>query len=278
MAIDLDKIKAKLNNLSQTNNRKNYQWKPQPGKQQVRIVPYKHQPDNPFIELYFHYGINNRTYLSPKSFGRPDPIVEFAEKLTRSGDKDDYRMGRSLMPKMRTFVPVLVREEEAEGVRFWGFGKEVYQELLSVIADPDYGDITDATNGRDITIEFLSAEEAGRSFPKTNIRVKPNTSPISDNKNIIESVANNQAEITEIYQELSYDELKDALEKWVSGESDEDAPPAESVSSDDVKVEKTESEVKQPTPTVASATAEQSKPNATSTEDVEAAFEELFKS
>ena len=275
MAIDLNKIKAKLNNLSQTNNRKNYQWKPQPGKQQVRIVPYKHQPDNPFIELYFHYGINNRTYLSPKSFGRPDPIVEFAEKLTRSGDKDDYRMGRSLMPKMRTFVPVLVREEEAEGVRFWGFGKEVYQELLSVIADPDYGDITDATNGRDITIEFLSAEEAGRSFPKTNIRVKPNTSPISDNKNIIESVANNQAEITEIYQELSYDELKDALEKWVSGESEEDAPPAESVK-DDVVVEETKSEVKQPT--VASATAEQSKPNATSTEDVEAAFEELFKS
>ena len=35
MAIDLDKIKAKLTNLSQSNNRKNYQWKPQPGKQQV---------------------------------------------------------------------------------------------------------------------------------------------------------------------------------------------------------------------------------------------------
>lgn len=277
MAIDLDKIKAKLTNLSQSNNRKNYQWKPQPGKQQVRIVPYKHQPDNPFIELYFHYGINNRTYLSPKSFGRPDPIVEFAEKLTRSGDKDDYRMGRSLMPKMRTFVPVIVRDEEAEGVRFWGFGKEVYQELLGVIADPDYGDITDPTNGRDITIEFLSAEEAGRSFPKTNIRVKPNTSPVSENKNIVDSVANNQAEITEIYQELSYDELKDALEKWVSGESGEDAPPAESAedtSSKQVVVEATQTEVKQPK----SATAQESKPNATSTEDVEAAFEELFKS
>ena len=276
MAIDLDKIKAKLTNLSQSNNRKNYQWKPQPGKQQVRIVPYMHQPDNPFIELFFHYGINNRTYLSPKSFGRPDPIVEFAEKLTRSGDKDDYRMGRSLMPKMRTFVPVIVRGEEAEGVRFWGFGKEVYQELLGVIADPDYGDITDPTNGRDITIEFLSAEEAGRSFPKTNIRVKPNTSPVSDNKNIADGVANNQAEITEIYQELSYDDLKEALEKWVSGESEEDVPPAESVTSDAVGVEETQTEVKQPK--VVSATSEQNKPNATSTEDVEAAFEELFKS
>jgi hypothetical protein len=100
------------------------------------------------------------------------------------------------MPKMRTFVPVIVRGEEAEGVKFWGFGKEVYQELLGVIADPDYGDITDAENGRDITIEFLSAEEAGRSFPKTNIRVKPNTTPISENKNVLDSVSNSQAEIT----------------------------------------------------------------------------------
>ena len=165
MAIDLDKIKAKLNNLSQTNNRKNYQWKPQPGKQQVRIVPYKHQPDNPFIELYFHYGINNRTYLSPKSFGRPDPIVEFAEKLTRSGDKDDYRMGRSLMPKMRTFVPVLVRGEEAEGVRFWGFGKEVYQELYNpniYCIDSSYC-LTNAykIDSTETIIEMINSDGAG---------------------------------------------------------------------------------------------------------------------
>ena len=276
MAIDLDKIKAKLTNLSQSNNRKNYQWKPQPGKQQVRIVPYKHQPDNPFIELYFHYGINNRTYLSPVSFGRPDPICEFAEKLKRSGDKDDYRMGRSLMPKMRTFVPVIVREEESEGVRFWGFGKEVYQELLGVIADPDYGDITDPENGRDITIEFLSAEEAGRSFPKTNIRVKPNTTPVSDDKTVLESVENNQPDISDIYQELGYDELKEALEKWVSGESEEDAPPSESVTDGEtsVKVESAETKVVQPK----SATSEKSGLNVAATEDVEAAFEQLFKS
>ena len=33
-------------------------------------------------------------------------------------------------PKLRTFVPVVVRGEEGEGVRFWGFGKTVYQEIL----------------------------------------------------------------------------------------------------------------------------------------------------
>ena len=275
--MDIDAIKSKLATLQSTSNTKDNFWKPEPGKQVVRIVPYKHNKDNPFIELFFHYNLgNNKTYLSPLSFGRPDPVAEFADKLKSTGNKDEWIQGKRLEPKMRTFAPVIVRGKESEGVKFWGFGKTVYQELLGVIADPDYGDITDPTNGRDITIEFLSAEEAGRSFPKTNIRVKPNTTPISDNKNIVESVANNQAEITEIYQELSYDELKDALEKWVSGESEEDAPPAESVSSAEVVVESTQTEVKQPK--VASATAEQSKPNATSTEDVEAAFEELFKS
>ena len=38
-------------------------------------------------------------------------------------------------PKMRTYVPVLVRGKESEGVKFWGFGKLVYQELLG----DDYG-------------------------------------------------------------------------------------------------------------------------------------------
>ena len=226
--------------------------------------------------MYFHYDLGKKNYLSPITYGKADPVVEFSEKLKSSGNSEEWKLGKKMEPKMRTYVPVIVRGKESEGVKFWGFGKTVYTELLGFYADPDYGDITDSANGRDITIEFLSAEEAGRSFPKTNIRVKPNTSPISENTNIVDSVANNQAEITEIYQELSYDELKDALEKWVSGESEEDAPPAESVDSETVKVEKTESEVKQPT--VASATTEQSKPNATSTEDVEAAFEELFKS
>ena len=55
---------------------------------------------------------------------------------------------------MRTFKPVIVRGEESEGVKFWGFGKTAYQELLSIIIDPDYGDITDPKNGRDITLEF----------------------------------------------------------------------------------------------------------------------------
>jgi hypothetical protein len=165
--------------------------------------------------LFFHYNLNNRSYLSPISFGRPDPIEEFAQKLRASGNKEDYQLSRKLEAKMRTFAPVVVRGEEKQGVKFWGFGKTVYQELLSIIADPDYGDITDPVNGRDVVVEFLSAEETGASFPKTNIRVKPNQTAVSDEPEILELVKKQQ-DIRDIYQEQSYDDLTEILNEWLN--------------------------------------------------------------
>ena len=50
---------------------------------------------------------------------------------------------------MRTYAPVVVRGEESQGVKFWGFGKTVYQELFHN-SHPDYGDITDQVSGRDV--------------------------------------------------------------------------------------------------------------------------------
>ena len=72
--------------------------------------------------------------------------------------------------------------------------------------DPDYGDITDQVSGRDVP-EFKTLEETGISFPSTSIRVKPNQTPITEDTPMMESLTENQKNITDIYQELSYDEL-----------------------------------------------------------------------
>ena len=220
--MDLNAIKNRLNQLQTTNNRTSNLWKPSPGTQIVRIVPYKFNADNPFIELYFHYDLGGKNYLSPISFGRPDPIEEFAQKLKSTGSKDDYRLGKKVEAKMRTYAPIVVRGEETQGVRFWGFGKTVYQELLSIIADPDYGDITDAVSGRDIAVEFKTAEETGKSFPSTTIRVKPNQTPITEDASLLESINETQKNITDIYQERSYDELTEALNEYLSGSSEDE--------------------------------------------------------
>ena len=236
--MDINSIRKRLTQLQTTNNRTSNLWKPQPGKQVIRVLPYRHNKDNPFIELFFHFGLNNKTYLSPITFGRPDPIEEFAQKLKASGNREEYQMARKLEAKMRTFAPVIVRGEEGQGVRFWGFSKTVYQELLSVIADPDYGDITDPVSGRDVSVEFKTAEETGASFPKTTIRVKPNQTPITEDKAQLEGLLDNQKDITELYQELSYEELTDVLNEWLNPEAskdEEETAPASVVAAESTK-------------------------------------------
>ena len=254
--MDIDAIKSRLNQLQNTTS--NSFWKPQPGKSQVRIVPYTHDKNNPFSELFFHYSlVPNKTVLSPLSFGRPDPVQQFADKLKSSGNKDEWIQGKRIEPKMRTFVPVIARGEENDGVKFWGFGKTVYQELLSIIADPDYGDITDPVNGRDVTVEFKTAEETGASFPSTSIRVKPNQTSVTDDTAVLKKIKETQKDIREIYIEMSYDELTDILNEWLTPTED---------SGQNSSTEKKETVSKETKKTVAPTT------------DSTAAFDELFNS
>jgi hypothetical protein len=260
--MDINAIKSKLATLQSTTSTKDNFWKPEPGTQVVRIVPYKHNKENPFIELFFHYNLgDNKTYLSPASFGRPDPVEEFANKLKSTGNKDEWIQGKRLEPKMRTFVPVVVRGREDEGVKFWGFGKTVYQELLSVIADPDYGDITDATTGRDIGIERQTPAEAGNQYGKTTVRVKPNQTPITENSDLLKSIFENQSDLTELYTEPSYDDLKEALSNFLNPSDNTDT----TTTSNGVTASTTPT-----TGTTATDT--------TKKENVEDAFDELFNS
>lgn len=214
--MDINAVKKRLAQLQTSTTRSTNLWKPQPGRTQIRILPYKLNTDTPFIELFFHYDLGGKSFLSPTSFGRPDPIEEFADKLKQSGNREDWQLGKKLESKLRTFTPVVVRGEESGGTKFWGFGKTVYQELLSIIADPDYGDISDPINGRDVVVEFKTAEETGASFPKTSIRVKPNQIPITEDKAILTDLLDNQKDITEVYNELTYDELAEALGDWLN--------------------------------------------------------------
>ena len=215
--MDINAIKSRLNQLQNTSSTANAFWKPQPGKSQIRITPYIENKDNPFVELFFHYSlVPKKTVLSPLSFGRPDPVQQFADKLKSSGDKDEWIQGKRIEPKMRTFAPVIVRGEESEGVKWWGFGKTVYQELLGIIADPDYGDISDVMTGRDIVVERQTAAEAGNQYGKTTIRVKPNQTALVEDATLSQNLINNQPNIVELYNEPSFDELKGHLQNFLN--------------------------------------------------------------
>jgi len=224
--MDLSLIKNKLAGLqqsSQPREKVDYTkifWKPKVGTYQVRIVPSKFDKQNPFKEVYFHYGFTKGPILALTNWGEKDPIVEFAKSLRKSSDKEDWQLARKLDAKMRVFAPVIVRGEEEQGTRLWEFGKEIYQQLLGIAADEDYGDFTDIQDGRDFTVEATNGEVAGRSVVKCALRTKPKTSPITDNATLLQTLLDEQPDILTINRRYTFDDLKTILEKFLNPEDD----------------------------------------------------------
>jgi hypothetical protein len=235
--MDLALLKQKLGNLNAPKNSggKTYEkidytkvfWKPQVGNYTIRIVPSKFNRQNPFREVYFHYGFAKGPVLALNNFGEADPIMEFAAKLRQSKDRDNWALAKKLDPKMRVFVPVIVRGEEHLGVRLWEFGKEVYKSLLGFAADEDYGDFTDIQDGFDFKIDAVAAEVAGRKVVSCTLRPRPKSSPISDDANQVNKWLEEQPDIMTINRKREYNDIKELLAKWLNPEAEEEqAAPA----------------------------------------------------
>lgn len=225
--MDLSLIKQKLassQNKGQKREKVDYSkifWKPKAGKHQVRILPSKFDKTNPFREVYFHYGFSKGPILALTNWNEKDPIVEFAKSLRKSSDKDDWQLAKKVEPKLRYFAPVLIRGEEAQGARLWEFGKLIYEQLLGIASDEDYGDYTDITDGRDFTVEAVEEVIMGRKGIKCNLRVKPKTTPISEDATVVGNSLNEQPDIFNINKRYTFDELKDLLDKWLNPDDEE---------------------------------------------------------
>ena len=228
--MDLNALKKKLDTLQTpqaSGGKIDYStifWKPSIGKQQIRIVPSAYDASNPFTELKFHYGITNKVMISPSNFGEKDPIALFANKL-REGEysKENYVLAKKLDAKNRIFVPVVVRGEEDKGTRLWQFGKLVYEELLALAVDDEIGDYTDIVGGRDLTVETVGPEVTGTPYNKSSIRVRMKTSPLSEDAAQVEKWTAEQPNPKEgLFKVYTFDEMKSALEKWLSPEDNEE--------------------------------------------------------
>lgn len=240
--MNLDFIKSKLDTLQGKNKQSPKFWKPT-GEHHVRIVPYKYNKENPFVELKFYYyrQANNttKTFLSPSVNGNPDPVLKFCEKLRATGTKENWLLSKSYEPKLRTYVPIIVRGKESEGVKWWGFGKQVYEAILEKMSNPDIGDITDLENGNDLIIKFTKTPASGKKFPETKIDVRIKKTPAVDpgNQELLQKIEE-QTDVTTLFTEPSYDELerefKNSLNTDVENEPDVETQAAvDAVDADD---------------------------------------------
>jgi hypothetical protein len=222
--MDLNKIKSRLDNLNQASKpkqteKKDYTlvyWKPKAeGKYQIRFVPSKINKDNPFQEIFMHYGVGKYPIVALTNWGEDDPIVDFTKKLRKSSESENWRLAKQLDPKMRVFAPVIVRGEEDKGVRLFEFSKTIYMELLSIADDEDYGDFTDINQGFDFVVNATKVQD--RPGFALSVRPKPKQTPLSSDASQITTWLENQPILLEERYKYTYDKLKEELQNFISG-------------------------------------------------------------
>jgi hypothetical protein len=214
MALDLEKIRSRLNSLQGKNKRSTQQWKPEAGNEYVvRLLPFPDNEGQPFKERYFYYNIKKYGLLAPHQFGLRDPIQEVINELRDTDTPESYELAKKLYPKMRAYAAVLVRGEEDEGPKVWGFGKQIYEELLGFILNEDYGDITDLAEGNDLKIKI--ERRPNTQWNDITITPRPKKTPAGSGAEV-KSWLSQIPDLDQMYECQSYDELEKIIQDWLT--------------------------------------------------------------
>ena len=236
MGIDLAKMKAKRDALENRGGKSAF-WRPEDGEQVIRLLPTS--DGDPFKEYWFHYNLGkNPGFLSPKkNFGEDDPLNDFVRQLYKEGSDESIKMAKNLSARQRFFSPVMVRGQESEGVRLWGYGKTAYKELLNLVLNPEYGDITDVGEGTDLVVNY--GKPPGAQFPQTTIVPRRKSSPLSESNDKSAGMLDSIPDFSEVFESAKKtpSEIQQMLDEFLLGEED-----AEEVSSETTKYQSNSTE------------------------------------
>lgn len=228
MPIDFDAIRRKLGQLSGQNKKSTVTWRPEEGKDyQVRIIAFPSNDGQPFIDRWYYYGIGGDkapAILAPKQFGKRDPIQELIDKLREDGSDASRELVKKLYPKLRTTAAVVVRGEEDKGVRFWTFGKMIYQDLLKLMLDEDYGDITDPEHGRDIKVSVT--KPPGKTYADTKVTPRASQTPLSKDAAQMKQWLSSIPRMEDYDEHTSPEEIEKRVNDWIAGGSTSEKPEA----------------------------------------------------
>jgi len=178
------------------------------GRNQVRILPPREDMDSFAVEAWVHYGVGKsgtdkkgKMVVCPKTTNEnnPCPVCELSKQLYgMSKKKDDKAMkeAKQFNRKKRVYYNALDKadvltdfelredpkdkdkqiwfnkktDEQETPVKVLGTGIGVYKDLIKIIIDPEYGDITDPEQGLDIIITKSGSGQFNTEYDVKSVR------------------------------------------------------------------------------------------------------------
>ena len=204
-------------------------WFPSSGTNLIRILPPVGDSDTFFREGAVHYNVGSDENSPPEicpqdTIDEPCPVCETYAKLIK-GDSADVKLAKNIKRSTRFWMWVVDVNNQSQGARIYPCGIKVFNQIIALFTDPDYGDITDLKKGRVIVIEKSGSGKLNTEYA---VRPKPKTSAIeaSDFK------YDDLGEIEELVP-MSYDDLAELIGATEAPDDEDEDDDVEEPEDDD---------------------------------------------
>ena len=214
MSIDLGKLKEKAAALqayrAKTSRDLNF-WKPSTGTMLIRVLPPTAQAAGLYFrDTAYHYNVGpeEKTFVCLRAEGKVCPICELRDQLYATKNPQLAELAGDLVPKPKVYFNMIDRKHPELGVQIGTLtGKYavegVHEAILGYCLDPQWGDLTDPTYGRDITIE----KKGSGLDSEYQVRPSPVPSPIYPDAEAQQAVLSQLKDLDKIVKYTAAEEM-----------------------------------------------------------------------
>lgn len=202
----LEAIRNKLKSTDTGGGGKGF-FSPKQGRSVIRILPEVGNMEYFFQEVGKHQFPGNKYVYCPKftSAGKlACPVCELVRELYSAGDNASKKLAKNIKLRRMYWMNVINRGDEDSGPLVYTPGVRSFDQISTIIGDPDYGDITDVAHGVDLKI----TRKGTGIDTDYQINASPRETPLSDDQDLIDQWLEEAKDLS--WVEVSDDQDEDA--------------------------------------------------------------------
>jgi len=191
------------------------------GRNTFRIVPKQKGQEDLFFKVYVHYirlpGKEEPVVINCAKMmtggKRQCDVCTKANKLKASSNPLDQNIAKDWYPKARTFCNVIDRKDPEGGIKKWGFGKQIFDQINDLRNDPeDPVDFSHPINGYDL---HITRKGTGKNDTEYRVKLAGKPSKLCEDMEDMKDYILNQPDLS-VHQQLPSSE---DIKKLMRGEA-----------------------------------------------------------